>query len=100
MSKEATIHIEQHEDAGRGGFFVERDEVRLAEMTYARVNEKLVIIDHTFVDERLRGLGVARRLLDHAVAWARATNTRLAATCPYAKGQFEKDPSIQDVYEA
>jgi predicted GNAT family acetyltransferase len=98
-SVQQAIEIEHQEDQGRGGFFVQREEVRLAEMTYARVNEKLVIIDHTLVDERLRGLGVARRLLDSAVAWARATNTKLAATCPYAKAQFEKDTSIQDVYD-
>jgi predicted GNAT family acetyltransferase len=99
MSEQQAIQIEQREEDGRGGFFVEREGIRLAEMTYARVNEKLVIIDHTLVDDRLRGLGVARRLLDSAVAWARSSDTKLAATCPYAKAQFEKDPSIQDVYD-
>ena len=95
-----TIEIQHQEDAGRGAFVVERDEIRLAEMTYARVTPQLVIIDHTLVDERLRGLGVARKLLDAAVAWARASGTKLAATCPYAKAQFEKDASIHDVYDA
>ena len=42
-------------------------------------------------------LGNARRLLDAAVAWARTTKTRVTVTCPYAKAQFAKDPSIQDV---
>jgi predicted GNAT family acetyltransferase len=98
-SEQHAIQIDHHEDEGRGGFYVEREDVRLAEMTYARVNEKLVIIDHTLVDDRLRGLGVARRLLDAAVAWARASGTKLAATCPYAKAQFEKDPSLADVYD-
>ena len=99
MSSEQKIEIERREEDGRGGFYVEREEARLAEMTYARVNEKLVIIDHTLVDDRLRGLGVARRLLDAAVAWARESGTKLAATCSYAKAQLEKDASIQDVYE-
>lgn len=99
MSQEKSIEIQHKEEDGRGAFFVEREDIRLAEMTYARVTPKLVIIDHTLVDERLRGLGVARRLLDTAVAWARSTGTKLAATCPYAKAQFAKDPSIGDVYE-
>jgi len=98
-TEQHAIDIQHHEDAGRGGFYVEREDVRLAEMTYSRVNEKLVIIDHTLVDERLRGLGVARRLLDSAVAWARASGTKLSATCPYAKAQLEQDASLQDVYE-
>ena len=95
-----TIEIQHQEEGGRGAFVVERDDIRLAEMTYARVTPQLVIIDHTLVDERLRGLGVARKLLDAAVAWARTSGTKLAATCPYAKAQFEKDASIRDVYDA
>jgi fatty acid desaturase len=38
-------------------------------------------------------------LPDTAVAWTRAMGTRLMATCPDAKAQFEKDPSIRDVYD-
>ena len=93
------IHIEHEESDGRGGFFLERDDVRLAELTYSRAGEQLIIIDHTLVDEQLRGLGVARRLLDAAVAWARSTGTRVRATCPYALREFEKDASIRDVFE-
>lgn len=88
----------QHEEADRrGAFFFERDGVRLAQMTYSRVGEDLVIIDHTEVNDALKGLGVGRKLLDAAVAWARATKTRFEVTCPYAKSQFAKDPSIRDV---
>ena len=67
-------------------------------MTYTRTDEKLIIVDHTEVHAALRGLGVARKLLDALVAWARSTQTRVMATCPYARAQFEKDPSIRDVY--
>lgn len=94
---EKTITIEHAEDGGRGAFFVQKQGVRLAEMTYSRVDPKLVIIDHTEVNEALQGLGVARRLLDFAVAWARNTGTKIIATCPYAKAQFAKDASIRDV---
>ena len=98
MTDEAQpIHIEHDEQDGRGAFFVAREGVRLAEMTYTRSADDLVIIDHTEVHEKLRGLGVARRLLDAAVVWARATKTRVIATCPYARAQFERDPSIRDV---
>jgi predicted GNAT family acetyltransferase len=93
------IAIDHSEDGGRGEFVVEREGIRLAEMTYSRLSPSQIIVDHTLVDDQLRGLGVARKLLDTLVAWARATKTRVSATCPYAKAQFEKDASIQDVYE-
>lgn len=87
-----------HEETGhRGAFFLEQDGKRVAEMTYSRVNPSLVIIDHTEVAPHLGGLGVGRRLLDAAVDWARANETRILSTCPYASAQFARDPSIRDV---
>lgn len=91
------LKIEHEESDGRGEFFFEKQGIRLAEMTYSRTSDKLVIIDHTEVNEQLQGLGVGRRLLDAAVAWARETGTKIIPTCPYAKAQFERDPSIRDV---
>jgi uncharacterized protein len=104
MSEAAKMGVDaleiRHEEAdGRGAFFVEREGQRLAEQTYSRVDEHRVIIDHTEVHPKLQGLGVARRLLDTSVAWARASGTRVIATCPYAKAQFEKDPSLRDVLD-
>jgi len=92
--------IEHEEESGRGAFFIAKQGLRLAEMTYSRVDPKLVIIDHTEVNDALQGMGVARKLLDHPVAWARETQTKLMATCPYASAQFAKDASIRDVLKA
>lgn len=91
------IEVEREESDGRGAFFVAREGVHLADMTYTRVDEHTIIIDHTEVAEALQGLGVGRRLLDAAVAWARATETKIDPTCPYARAQFDEDPSIRDV---
>ena len=95
--KKLELKIEHEEDDGRGAFFFATQGVRLAEMTYSRAAEKLVIIDHTEVSDQLQGHGVGRKLLDAAVAWARETGTKIIATCPYAKAQFERDASIRDV---
>lgn len=99
MPTNKDIGIEHSEDDGRGAFFVQREGIQLAEMTYSRASPKLIIVDHTLVDDQLRGLGVARLLLDSLVSWARSTDTRVMATCPYALAQFAKDPSIADVFD-
>lgn len=93
------LEIGHEEEDGKGAFFVDREGLRLAEMTYRRTGPALVRIEHTEADEQLKGLRAGRQMLDAAVAWARETGTRIAATCPFARAQFEKDPSIQDVYE-
>jgi hypothetical protein len=35
--------------------------------------------------------------LDAAVGWARETGTTFKVVCPFARAQFARDPSIQDV---
>lgn len=93
------LEVRHEEAAGRGTFFIERAGKRVARQTYRRIDAGHVVIDHTEVAAELQGHGVARRLLDAAVAWARSTGTRIRATCPYAKAQFEKDASIRDVFD-
>ena len=86
-----------HEHKGhRGAFFVERDGERLAEMTYTVAGSR-VIIDHTDVDDRLRGTGTGGKLVQAAVEWARKENVRLMPLCPFAKSVFEKTPEYSDV---
>ena len=87
-----------HEDTGhRGAFFVEQDGKRVAELTYARASDSLIIIDHTEVEPGLRGQGLARTLLTAAVNWARASHIRIKPVCSYAVAQFARDQSIRDV---
>jgi predicted GNAT family acetyltransferase len=85
------------ESAQGGAFFLMRDGTRIAEMTYSRAGPALVIIDHTLVDPALRGQGVARQLLDAAVAWARSSNTKAIATCSYVAAQFARDSTLADI---
>lgn len=92
--------VTHQEQDSKGAFYVQQGSLRLAEMTYSRTNATLIVIDHTEVDESLKGQGVGRQLLDALVAWARTTNTKVIALCPFAKAQFDKDPSIRDVLRA
>lgn len=81
-----------------GAFVIEREGRRLAELTWTRSRaDDTVSLDHTWVHDSLRGQGVARRLLDAAVAWARKELCRVVPRCPYAQAQFAQDPSIHDV---
>ena len=89
--------IQHEEAASKGAFYIDKAGQRVAEMTYSRTNATMIIIDHTDVDDSLRGEGVGRQLLDALVAWARGTGTKVLPLCPFAKAQFDKDPAIRDV---
>ena len=87
----------KHEGTGhRGTFFLERDGERLAQMTYTVAGSR-VIIDHTDVDDRLRGTGTGRKLVEAAVEWARKEKAQLMPLCPFAKSVFDKTPAYADV---
>lgn len=95
LSMQYVVH--HQEENSKGAFYVEKTGQRIAEMTYSRTNASMIIIDHTDVDESLRGEGVGRQLLNALVAWARASGTKVLPLCPFAKAQFDKDVSIRDV---
>ena len=82
----------QHEDDGkRGAHYVPgADGTRAAVMTYVRAGATRIIVDHTHVDDSLRGQGVGRALLDATADMARAEGIKVTATCPFAKAQLEK----------
>jgi len=87
----------EHERSGHRGAFVWREGgERLAEMTYSVAGSR-VIIDHTDVDDRLRGKGVGAKLVRAAVDWARAENVKLLPLCPFARSVFDKTPDYADV---
>ena len=86
-----------HRRAGhKGAFVMDRDGKRLAEMTYTVAGTR-VIIDHTTVDDALRGTGAGKKLVEAAVLWARAENVKLLPLCPFAKSVFDKAPEYADV---
>lgn len=88
----------QHQLEGRkGAFFVEQNGERLAEMTYSKMSDELLIIDHTEVSDVLRGQGVGKAMVMQAVEMARENNTKILPLCPFAKSVFERVSEIRDV---
>lgn len=88
----------QHQDDGlKGRFFIETNHTPVAELTYVWSGITAFTIEHTFVDDSLRGQGVAKHLLDAAAAFARSKNARIIPLCSYARVMFERHAAYQDV---
>ena len=73
-----------------------RDGARLAELTYTVAGTR-TILDHTHVDDSLRGTGTGAKLVEAAVKWARAEKKTLLPLCPFARSVFDKTPGYSDV---
>ena len=89
-----------HEDNNiKGRFFINEDGEDLAVMTYKWHGDTEINIDHTQVDEQLKGQGIAGKLLAEAVKWAREEDIKIYPSCPYVKAAFEKKPEeYKDVF--
>ena len=88
--------IEHQRHGHKGEFVWMQDGERLAVMSYSVAGSR-VIIDHTDVDDRLRGKGAGKELVKSAVEWARTQNVKLMPLCPFAKSVFDKTPEYSDV---
>ncbi len=83
----------QHEDNGiKGRFFIKEANTYLAEMVYLWMNKHNIIIEHTEVDEQLKGQGIGMKLLAELVSWARKEQLSILPLCPFAKAAMEKRP--------
>jgi uncharacterized protein len=79
----------------RGRFFVADAEEVLAKMDIAVMKDNLVVY-HTEVSEKLRGLGIAAKLLNRLVGHARDNKLKIVPLCPFVHAQFKRHP---DQYE-
>ena len=70
----------------------------VAEVTFP-ARDGVAVIDHTFVDDSLRGQGVAGALVRVAVDQIRADGQKAAATCSYAQSWFQSHPEEADLLE-
>ncbi len=85
------------EHGKRGAFFIEKDGEWIAELSYAREGQRKIVIDHTEVTPALRGKGIAKKLVESAVKFARRDNLLIRPTCPYAKKVLESSEEFEDV---
>ncbi|MDD3430019.1 MAG: GNAT family N-acetyltransferase [Oscillospiraceae bacterium] len=75
----------------------EKDGKILAEVTFPAVEANTVDINHTFVDDSLRGQGVAGALLQAVVQELEHTHRKAVCSCSYAKNWFDKHPEKSEL---
>lgn len=78
--------IQHNYNEQKGEFFVcnELGE-KIAYLTYQYVDTNTIDAQHTFVDDRLRGQGIANQLYLALSQWVKENHLNLIASCSYIK---------------
>ncbi len=90
------VHV-RHETERRR--FVVDVDGREAALTYRRLGEDTLDLDHTYTPPAARGRGVASALVRAALDHARKEGLRVLPTCPYVASWLEHHPEYADLAE-
>ncbi|WP_436516644.1 GNAT family N-acetyltransferase [Ekhidna sp. To15] len=91
------IEIENEEQESKGAYFIKKEGEKVAEMTYSIAGTDRIIIDHTEVDDSMRGTGVGEEMVRRAVDDARRKGISIVPLCPFARSVFNKNEELRDV---
>lgn len=69
----------------------------MGEVDYPYINDNTVNITHTFVDQSLRGQGIADKMMNEVFKYLRKKNIQVKCTCSYAISWLEKHSEYHDL---
>jgi uncharacterized protein len=83
---------------GKGSFYLEENGERLAEMVISVTDNNLTVF-HTEVSDKLKGQGIAGKMLEKMVDYARSHKLKVIPLCAYVSAQFKRHPEkYEDVW--
>ncbi len=96
---EDTAQIELQESQSKGRYLLRSPSGEEAELTFTKIGDGQIIIDHTSVPDSFRGQGAGLRLVSRAVEDARGAGKKIIPLCPFARAQFSRRPEWADVLQ-
>ena len=91
------MQIEHKKVGAKGLFYIAGTKEPLAKMVYTMPSPGKMIIEHTEVNEELKGQNVGVQLVKTAVEFARANSLKIIPLCPFANSVFKRKPEFADV---
>lgn len=78
-------------DKKQGSFFIEQDGRQVAELNF-EVKDNILNAYHTGVRPELEGQGIAGRLFEKMVSYAREEGLKVIPSCSYILAKFRRHP--------
>jgi len=78
------IQIERHDTETKGRYVATIVGVEgEGELTFSKVSDTLIIVDHTGVPDSMRGMGVAGALAKRVIEDVRSAGQKIVPLCPF-----------------
>lgn len=91
------MEIKHRESESRGMFYIENEKGLVAELTYRKNDDNVLVIDHTEVKREMENQGIGSKLIEESVEYARKNNYKIDPLCPFAEVKFDQNKSYSDV---
>lgn len=86
-----SIEITREDGESKARYVAKIDGVDgFGELTLSKVNDALVIVDHTETPDSMRGMGVAKALAQRLISDARASGQKVIPLCPFVKSYAQR----------
>ena len=92
------LTVEREDGPMRGRYVIHLAPGFEAEMTFRKGENGTITIDHTGVPPQYEGRGIAAKLVNKAVADARAEGFKIRPVCSYVVAQFRRHPDWADLH--
>ena len=85
----------------RGSFFIDKEGAQIAELDFElELEDNVLNAYHTGVRKELEGQGIAAKLFDKLVEYARENNYKIIPSCSYILVKFRRRPDdFADVWQ-
>jgi uncharacterized protein len=88
------MEIQHRQEGTHGEFYIEENGNTIAQYSYSVMDENTIIATHTGVSPRLRGQGIAMKLVEFANQYAREHNLKIVPSCSYVRWAYETRPEL------
>lgn len=83
--------------AGNNKFYIGDEQNPTAEITFKPEEGNVIVADHTYVSDELRGQGIAGKLFNTLIEHARENDLKIIPECSYVQSKMDRTDEFDDV---
>src|SRR5699024_3371088 len=82
---------------GNNKFYIGDEQNPTAEITFQPKEGNVIVADHTYVSDELRGQGIAGKLFNKLIEYARENDLKIIPECSYVQSKMDRTNEYDDV---